>query len=274
MEHIVDETRRSFADFSDFYISPSDYVDDLLDQLDSLEKDYRQRIFYKWFRQKYYVEVWLEKNAMFGTFRTFLEDKHVRIVPNRGYGSWSYAYVNCKRIRKLILEYDEKEQNPFMKEIHILYFGDYDPSGKDMDRTMKEQLEYFQDFFGLPKIFFHRIAITKEQIRQFRLPIKLDEMTKEKLERDTRYEKFMLEHDNNLYAVELDALLAYQPDEFKELVLKSIEEDPVYSKKKFYDPKIFKKLLRKSEHSKKQIGILVTKKTRSWLRNRNKKQRK
>jgi DNA-binding transcriptional ArsR family regulator len=43
-----------------------------------------------------YVEVWLERNALVETFKKFLEGKHVRLVSNRGYGSWTYASENCE----------------------------------------------------------------------------------------------------------------------------------------------------------------------------------
>jgi hypothetical protein len=97
-DHIIDETRHSIADFLDSYVSPEKYVHKLLYQLGELHNHYEEEILYKWYKQPYYVEIWLEKNALVGTFRTFLEGKHVRLVPNRGYGSWTYAYENCRRL--------------------------------------------------------------------------------------------------------------------------------------------------------------------------------
>jgi hypothetical protein len=52
------------------------------------------------------------------------------------------------------------------KEIHILYFGDFDPSGDDMDYHLNNALR----FFGLEDIDFQRIAVTEEQIEEFHLP--------------------------------------------------------------------------------------------------------
>ncbi|MGC1929032.1 MAG: hypothetical protein WA667_08665 [Candidatus Nitrosopolaris sp.] len=45
------------------------------------------------------------------------------------------------------------------KETHILYFGDFDPSGDDMDDQLDKALPYF----GLEDIDFQRIAVTEEQ---------------------------------------------------------------------------------------------------------------
>ena len=107
---IADETRHSIADFNDTYTSPESKIRHLIwYELERLDEKYVPRILYKWYKQPKYVEVWLEKTALVGTFRNFLEDKHVRIVPNRGYSSWAFGYENFKRIkegvRSLILKW-------------------------------------------------------------------------------------------------------------------------------------------------------------------------
>jgi len=45
------------------------------------------------------------------------------------------------------------------RRIHILYFGDFDPSGEDMDRHLKDALSYFfeRDHY---LIDFERVAVT------------------------------------------------------------------------------------------------------------------
>jgi hypothetical protein len=53
------------------------------------------------------------------------------------------------------------------KEIHILYFGDFDPSGDDMDNHLDSALRYF----GLEDIDLQRVAVIEEQIEQFNLPV-------------------------------------------------------------------------------------------------------
>ena len=264
-DHIIDETRHSIADFHDSYISPEKYVHELLYRLGELHNDYEE-ILYKWYKQPYYVEIWLEKNALVGTFRTFLEGKHVRLVPNRGYGSWTYAFENCRRLSERMHELDRKyddindivTENSIQKEIHILYFGDYDPSGVDMDVLRDKQVAYFIKYFGLKNVYFHRIAITRELIKKFKLPSKpKDQSTIEKLNRDTRTNDFKERHGGKLYAVELDALLAYQPDKFERFVQDAVSE--------YYKPEIYTKLAGRLEHSKEAIRCLVINKVRSWL---------
>ena len=265
-DHIIDETRHSIADFHDSHISPEKYIRGLLYRLGELHNDYEGEILYKWYKQPYCVEIWLEKNALVGTFRTFLEGKHVRLVPNRGYGSWTYAYENCRRLSERMHGLDRKyddinhivAENSIQKEIHILYFGDYDPSGVDMDVLQDKQVAYFIKYFGLKNVYFHRIAITRDQIKKFKLPSKpKDQSTIEKLNRDTRTNDFKERHGGKLYAVELDALLAYQPDKFERFVQDAVSE--------YYKPEIYTKLAGRLEHSKEAIRCLVINKVRSWL---------
>jgi hypothetical protein len=102
------------------------------------------------------------------------------------------------------------------------------------------------------EIDFQRIAITREQIEQFNLPPKPeDALTLEKLDRDSRTEGFKKEHNGELYAVELDALLALVPDDFEQLVKYSVDQ--------YYDNDIYEQeVLTKLEHSKESIHRLVS----------------
>ena len=90
-----------------------------------------------------------------------------------------------------------------------------------MDRHLGKALSYF----GLDDIVdFERVAITQEQIQQFDLPpTPEDSETLEKLDRDSRTNKFIDKY-GKLFAVELDALLAIVPYEFRDLVQKSVDQ--------------------------------------------------
>jgi hypothetical protein len=66
------------------------------------------------------------------------------------------------------------------KEMHVLYFGDFDPSGDDMDDHLDRALR----FFGL-------VPKSKETI--------------DKVNHDTRKDGFIKKY-GKLYIVELDAL--------------------------------------------------------------------
>jgi hypothetical protein len=272
---IADETRRSIAGFYDFYVSPESYIRQLFygdEGLDTLHERYVPEILYKWHKQPYYVEVWLEKTALLGTFRNFLKDKHVRIIPNRGYTSWAFAYENFKRLKDMSEEYyfewTDKEKTDVQrkvvkKKIKILYFGDYDPSGSDMDRFLKEGIaDYFIKYLGLEGIveFEPRIAVTLDQIERFNLPPnpdKSDTETLEKLERDPRYAKFLKAHEGQLYAVELDALMAYVPDEFERIVKGAVDQ--------YFDQEIWEEVLRQEEHSTEAISASSRRVANEWL---------
>jgi hypothetical protein len=159
----------------------------------------------RWYKQPHYVEVWIEKQALADTFSSFLEGRDVRIVVNRGYSGWSFLFENCMRLLKV---------KRSRKEIHILYFGDFDPSGDDMDDHLEDAFRYF----GLEDIDFERIAVTEEQIEEFNLPpMPKNKETIDKVNHDTRKNGFIKKY-GKLYIVEVDALLAIVPDKFKSIV--------------------------------------------------------
>ena len=106
------------------------------------------------------------------------------------------------------------------KEIHILYFGDFDPSGDDVDDHLDKALLYF----GLEDIDLQRMAVTEEQIEEFNLPpMPNSKETIDKVNHDTRKNGFIKKY-GRLYIVELDALLALVPDEFKSIVRGSVDQ--------------------------------------------------
>ena len=117
------------------------------------------------------------------------------------------------------------------KEIHVLYFGDFDPSGDDMDDHLDNALRYF----GLEDVDFQRIAVTEEQIEEFNLPpMPKSKETIDKVNHDTRKDGFIKKY-GKLYIVELDALLAVVPDQFKLIVQGSVDQ--------FFDQEIYQDVL-------------------------------
>jgi len=108
--------------------------------------------------------------------------------------------------------------------------------------------------FSLEKIDFQRIAVTPEQIRKYNLPFNPDKTTLEKMNRDSRTNGF-IEKYGKLYAVELDALPALIPNEFKKMVFNSVDQ--------FYDQGIYEKLLNK--YSTDQIEELLKHKIVGFL---------
>jgi len=89
--------------------------------------------------QKTYVEVWVEKDALSGVLKRVTEKYHVPILVNRGYSSASAMFDSYQRFK------DAHEEG---KAVKILYLGDYDPSGMDMIRDIRERtLEFIMGAF-------------------------------------------------------------------------------------------------------------------------------
>lgn len=110
----------------------------------------------KWSNQDNYIEVWIEKKALQGVFERPCMSKDVGLAPCKGYPSITFLHEAAERFQKAI----DKDKN-----VIILYFGDYDPSGEDIPRSIQENLERM----GV-NITVERIALNSDQIRKMGLP--------------------------------------------------------------------------------------------------------
>jgi hypothetical protein len=238
---IADEGRLVVCNFDDTYESPEQYVQRGIDHIKNADSQFKVP---RWHNQKHYVEIWIEKQALADTFESFLEDRQVRIAVNKGYAGWTFLSENADRLMEIRLKHPDKR-------IHILYFGDFDPSGEDMDRHLVDALSYF---FDLDRylVDFERIAVTEDQIDEYDLPpIPEDSETLDKLDKDSRKGGFIDKH-GQLIAVELDALLAIVPDEFRQLVQESVDQ--------YFDEAFYEK--QQAKHSPEEIKRLVHQKVR------------
>ena len=166
------------------------------DFADTALRAYRRDV---WDSQVDYVEVWLEKDALSGIFQRTLYDYGVTLNVGRGYDSWSSIWTASRRY--------ERERAEGGRDTTILHFGDFDPSGQDMVRSLEERL----GFFGCwPTI--EKIAITLEDIDYYDLPPNPAKRT------DSRAAGFVAQHGDN--CVELDAL---PPDILQERIIESVE---------------------------------------------------
>lgn len=134
-----------------------------------------------WQKQKRLVEVWLEKDALSGIFEEVLGDYGVTLNVGRGYDGWD-------SIRNASARY-----KPWHNDVVVLYFGDFDPSGEDMVRSLKERLAFFDT---CPEII--KCALTRNDIERYNLPPDFAKET------DTRSAGFVAKWGN--VSVELDAL--------------------------------------------------------------------
>jgi len=217
---LEDKTRVSYGYLADsrFDDNVLEYAkkrfDDILENLDFLkmitDTFIKERPFTyvdRWAEQEIAPEIWIEKEALAKTIERWTLGLNIPIRVNRGYSSWTFIYNNVLNLRRTLTKH---------KKVVIFYLGDLDPSGVDIQRFLKEALEYF----GLDEnvVEFKRLAITPEQVEKYNLPPRPEDAeTLAKLERDTRTKSYKYD-----YIVELDALMAYVPEEFKRIVREAI----------------------------------------------------
>jgi hypothetical protein len=138
-----------------------------------------------WQNQPRNVIIALEKDALSRLFADVADSFRIHVYPTRGYGSYTYIKQMAQKMNG---------EKPTM----VLYFGDYDPSGRDIQRDLEKRLTAY----GAKNFKVIRIALTKEQIFQYNLPPRPEDAeTIAKLQRDPRTKTYGMD-----YACELDAL--------------------------------------------------------------------
>lgn len=159
IDAMVDRTRRSIGGDYEYH-NHEQYFNDSFDYFKNCQ-DYYNLPF--WLKQLHYIEVWLEKDALSSLFNEVTKKYHVKIVPVRGYSSVTFLYEACKRLKKIQTEQKEKE-------IVVLFFGDFDPSGLDIERVVLEYLEKFGVDLGVQFERFSRVALNLEHVQNYQLP--------------------------------------------------------------------------------------------------------
>ena len=140
-------------------------------------RSYRRDV---WAKQSVYLEVWLEKDALSGIFEDVLDGFGVTLNVGRGYDGWD-------SLRNAAVRFGDGRNGT------ILYYGDFDPSGEDMVRSLRERLA----FFGCQPTLI-KCALVQGDIARYRLPPDFTKAT------DTRRAAFVATYGD--VAVELDAL--------------------------------------------------------------------
>jgi hypothetical protein len=131
---------------------------------------------------------------------------------------------------------DKAEQG---KECSIIYLGDFDPSGLDMGRDIRDRLTMFR-----ADIVIDRIALTKKQIEEYNPPpnfVKIDPDTG--AFKDTRAKNYVAQY--GMESWELDAL---RPETLDALITEAI--------KTRLDRKKYNKAVKKQEAEREQIEAL------------------
>ena len=188
----------------------------------------------RWAEQPTVCEVWIEKEALASTLQSWLSGMEIPIRVNRGYSSWTFIYNNVQSLEWTLKKHDK---------VVIFYCGDLDPSGLDIERFLQEAIDYF----GLPEeeVEFRRLAVTPEQVERFNLPPRPEDAeTIEKLHRDPRFKSYQEQ-----YIVELDALVAYAPSQFRRIVREAIDG--------IWDREIYEKLQEKARKLREEADKLL-----------------
>lgn len=110
-----------------------------------------------WSTQPYYVEVWVEKDALVGVVGQACSNLDIPYFSCRGYVSQSEMWSSAQRLIRA--------RNYDYKDCIILHLGDHDPSGIDMTRDIQERLHLFG-----ADVEVIRIALTMEQVEEFSPP--------------------------------------------------------------------------------------------------------
>jgi len=152
--------------------------DDLPDFGQTVMSSYRRNV---WKDQPTLVECWCEKDALSGIFQDILEEYGVTLNVGRGYDGWTSIWRAAGRY------------HDWKGSVVVLYFGDFDPSGEDMVRSLEERLTIFPCD---PEVI--KCALTQEDVERYNLPPQPTKKT------DSRAKAFIAEFGD--MAVELDAL--------------------------------------------------------------------
>jgi hypothetical protein len=221
---ISDDSGRGIINDIPLYISPISWVNNVVSYAKNTSENYLSHL-YKWYCQPDYIEFWIEKMALARTVAAYVGDMQVAVVYDKGNTGWGFMHENCERIKNELI--GQPVDNPVVskaldirrKKVYIYYLGDADKHGRQMFYQIKDQLKFFEID---NRIHFESIAITDEQISKYNLP-----------------ENFELSKDGKPKGgVQLDALQAFKPYEFQNLIQSTI--------RKHFKPKIYNQML--AEH--------------------------
>ena len=193
---LEDRSRRILGRGDAGYRSAEEFLKHKLASLQDSWKSFRMPI---WDDQPHNVLISLEKEALSRLVNDVAKMYYIRTFPTRGYPSFTYVQRMASYIRNRLKG----------KQTVILYFGDFDPSGVDIERDLTERLLKY----GAGDFKVCRVALTRDQIIQYALP----PMPVKKS--DARTPSFVATFGDE--AVELDAL---DPNVLKQTVAQSIEE--------------------------------------------------
>lgn len=115
-----------------------------------------------WAGQEYYLEIWVEKDALLGVVSKAAEKWKVPHMACKGYLSASESWRAAQRF---------EEQLGNGKQCVLIHLGDHDPSGIDMTRDNGDRLDLFlRADIGDRPVDVQRIALNMDQVTLYNPP--------------------------------------------------------------------------------------------------------
>jgi hypothetical protein len=108
-----------------------------------------------------YIEIWCEKDALAGVMWDVTSDYDVPLMVSRGMPSLTFLHGSALAIK------NAAERG---KRSYIYQFGDHDPSGVLIPKTIERRLDEMCEHFDCPAPTVKRVALTEKQIKRYRLP--------------------------------------------------------------------------------------------------------
>jgi hypothetical protein len=168
----------------------------------------------------------MEKEALTGVIAPVCKELRVAYFACKGCPSQSAVYEARNRILNV---YDNGEEHV------ILYLGDHDPTGLDIDRDIRVRLMKMTGY----DVVVERIALTMDQV------IELDPPPNPAKTTDARYKKYAEQYGDECW--ELDAL---EPMYMRNLVRERVRD--------FIDPDLWNADLEKEQEDKEQLSRIHT----------------
>lgn len=231
---IIDTSRSADVTVTTGYNTPREF---LIEEVEGIEDRYTENA---WAEQEKYVEVWLEKASLASVFSPICKRWNVRLESTRGDWSDSKVYRATNRLRKKLSE---------GKDVRILWFGDYNPSGMHAPVTIQETMAHYGAEFreesdssskmyfdcwpaDYPVIFeyddgtegtlrFERVALNTTHIDRYDLP---ENPTPSGTDKDRTLKDRFMKHvsEGRDVNVELNALKEFHRGDFEEMIENAI----------------------------------------------------
>ncbi|MBI3461847.1 MAG: hypothetical protein HY000_02140 [Planctomycetes bacterium] len=166
----------------------------LEDYAEAVRDCYRKNL---WSRQAAYVEVFCEKDAMAAVLQLVTQKYDVPLNVIRGFTSGTFAYTVAQQWKRI------------NKPTFAFYLGDWDPSGLDLERDLREKIARYSGMKNIDdrgrdgyvrtgEFQWVRLGVTADDFDQFELPPLWAKKT------DKRAKAFEANHGG--HCAELDAI--------------------------------------------------------------------